>query len=764
MEPSYDIENHTANFIERELFKLGEGASFGELALINESSRSCSIKALDYVQLISLSKEQFLKNFGDIVTKNIEKIERFLNSCLELRRRFDETQIHLLASKLMIKKYPPSFNLQREGEPVDTFYLLGSGSVIIQQVVYKSHIEPSGYNKLIKKIYESLPEEVVIQIRVVQEPGYTFSVQDIVSKDKSHFRVSTDLPSVLYSCSTYDLKKFFGLQNIKNLPVEHVRKITDTKTLEHHLDRLLWAQFKEENDLRLEEMKKFDEYCRTGAQRNTFFFKHNTPQKTALADRVQSYFEKKVRENNYYTMAVDQFLSKKPKDRLKMTIRERLEEERAKQLEVDRLAQINNLKGILKRHRSLALQLQGVREFRKYPMRVDRIARGIREELRRTGATEGDLEEGGLDELGGGLRKKSPKVWSLMNQNCVENGFILGYKRPRKASLRNTRFGSLGNSKSVTYELEAFNPRDPRTFKEGKVIADEDEGFKRGVKTEYGFGKKVGFEGFGGFDGGPRGSLPAHLRSLDGDEGGKVRLPKVKAQKGSETKLPIMMKSGSEVKLRTRPVHLPTSDGFKKAELEYNSLRSSLSVEKGLKAKRGQSLNKRGFQTTGAIRKQATKHAKLKKLRRKPVKSVTSNNLKRSKKKKKLGQNSPEPTKIIPKKQRWDPSSRLIVPKYFEKFSKSTYSNFKIHANETLESGRIQEMSKMEADDLISLINKTKKTILPSHMRMMKNVVNTRKEITDFYHTDHEEKQRRKNLMLARKRKKDMSEVAFEFL
>lgn len=55
-EPSCDIENHTATFIERELFKMGSGTCFGELALVYNSSRSCSVKACEEVWLIGIDK------------------------------------------------------------------------------------------------------------------------------------------------------------------------------------------------------------------------------------------------------------------------------------------------------------------------------------------------------------------------------------------------------------------------------------------------------------------------------------------------------------------------------------------------------------------------------------------------------------------------------------------------------------------------------------------------------------------------------------
>jgi hypothetical protein len=61
-------------------------------------------------QLISLTKESFLKNCGDVITQNVKKIEEFLASCENLKQ-FENEELNLLASKLMGKKYAQKFKI-----------------------------------------------------------------------------------------------------------------------------------------------------------------------------------------------------------------------------------------------------------------------------------------------------------------------------------------------------------------------------------------------------------------------------------------------------------------------------------------------------------------------------------------------------------------------------------------------------------------------------------------------------------------------------
>jgi len=50
--------------MDKEVVRLSEGMSFGEMALISGASRSLTMKAYDEVILISLKKEDFLKCCG----------------------------------------------------------------------------------------------------------------------------------------------------------------------------------------------------------------------------------------------------------------------------------------------------------------------------------------------------------------------------------------------------------------------------------------------------------------------------------------------------------------------------------------------------------------------------------------------------------------------------------------------------------------------------------------------------------------------------
>lgn len=170
LEPSFDMEQYTANFVEQELFKLSTGASFGELALINESSRSCSIKASGIVQLISLTKTAFLDNCGDVMTQKVKKIEDFLNSCDNLKQ-FSEDEINLLASKLIAKKYAQNYKIQAQNSEVNNFYILTSGVISVQRLIDKKSVDFTKFDPLVQQEFHKLPEIFPMEIREIIEPG-----------------------------------------------------------------------------------------------------------------------------------------------------------------------------------------------------------------------------------------------------------------------------------------------------------------------------------------------------------------------------------------------------------------------------------------------------------------------------------------------------------------------------------------------------------------------------------------------------------------
>jgi CRP-like cAMP-binding protein len=89
---------------------MGPGTSFGELALIYNCSRSCSVKAFGDVILIGLDKPSYLKHFGESVTAKVDVIKDFLKvQTVNLKHHLSMDKLDILSTKLIVKKFPQNY-------------------------------------------------------------------------------------------------------------------------------------------------------------------------------------------------------------------------------------------------------------------------------------------------------------------------------------------------------------------------------------------------------------------------------------------------------------------------------------------------------------------------------------------------------------------------------------------------------------------------------------------------------------------------------
>ncbi len=191
-EPTFDVENHTATFMERELFTMPAGTSFGELALIYNSSRSCSVKAFGDTILIGLDKEGYNKHFGDSVNQKVKVIKDFLKyQTVDLKDYMTAQQLDLLSTKLIVNKYTQNSVVLDQGSPINNFQILRSGCLALELGIhYKNHLGQfmnlniGDLNKqiILKQIESDCDEKgiVWIQVKVISDPGTCFYLDEIL--------------------------------------------------------------------------------------------------------------------------------------------------------------------------------------------------------------------------------------------------------------------------------------------------------------------------------------------------------------------------------------------------------------------------------------------------------------------------------------------------------------------------------------------------------------------------------------------------------
>ncbi|KAL3789496.1 hypothetical protein HJC23_009732 [Cyclotella cryptica] len=114
---------------------LSEGTAFGELALIYESPRAATIKAMTKCKLWRVKRAWYRGLMGQHHKRLHEEKLAFLSDVgigtKRFKDYFDRDQLDSIAQLMKQEHYPEGHVIIREGEEGDTFYMISSGSVNI---------------------------------------------------------------------------------------------------------------------------------------------------------------------------------------------------------------------------------------------------------------------------------------------------------------------------------------------------------------------------------------------------------------------------------------------------------------------------------------------------------------------------------------------------------------------------------------------------------------------------------------------------------
>lgn len=121
--------------ISTEVAKLGDGKSFGELALLHNKQRAASIITLEDTSFAVMNKKSFEKVMSDTKTReinqNIDFLDRF--SYIKQLTKQSKTKLTYYAEK---KNYVIGQEVFQEGEECASLYLIRSGEFEITKNVY----------------------------------------------------------------------------------------------------------------------------------------------------------------------------------------------------------------------------------------------------------------------------------------------------------------------------------------------------------------------------------------------------------------------------------------------------------------------------------------------------------------------------------------------------------------------------------------------------------------------------------------------------
>jgi len=115
-------------------FNIGEGGSFGELALIYGTPRAATIKATSEMRLWGMDRDTYRKILMESAMKKRKEYEAFLNK-IPLLEPLDKSEKQAVADSLQTIVFEKGEDILRQGEDGETFYIIeeGQASVTIQR-------------------------------------------------------------------------------------------------------------------------------------------------------------------------------------------------------------------------------------------------------------------------------------------------------------------------------------------------------------------------------------------------------------------------------------------------------------------------------------------------------------------------------------------------------------------------------------------------------------------------------------------------------
>ena len=191
---------------QKEVIRLGEGNSFGEMALISGASRSLSMKAYNDVTLISLHKDDFLKCFGDKISDKIMEIKSFLEG-VKYFKHFKEPDLKTLASKLILRNCKNNQMLCDQGEQCRNLFILKNGQIILTRIVDTQKVDLSEFPPVLIQKLKQLPEKIEIEVKTKYHSGDILLLTEVLNGRQSKYRLKSGLPSQIFFFTSYHLKK-----------------------------------------------------------------------------------------------------------------------------------------------------------------------------------------------------------------------------------------------------------------------------------------------------------------------------------------------------------------------------------------------------------------------------------------------------------------------------------------------------------------------------------------------------------------------------
>lgn len=112
---------------------IGEGGSFGELALINETPRAATLRSVGEVKLWGIGRLSYRKVLMGSTIKKRKAYQELLSKILILER-LDKWEKLAVADALQEESFPDGELIVKQGQEGEEFYFIADGSAVVSQI------------------------------------------------------------------------------------------------------------------------------------------------------------------------------------------------------------------------------------------------------------------------------------------------------------------------------------------------------------------------------------------------------------------------------------------------------------------------------------------------------------------------------------------------------------------------------------------------------------------------------------------------------
>ena len=244
LEPPKNLTNNLKRLEQsREIFKLQPGSYFGELALKNHSSRSCSVKAIEMSACAVLRKQDFLKVVGEEASKKqFDEITDFLLQTQNFKS-FPRHLVEQFSTKVNIVSKSSGDVLIKQGENCLQMFILKSGHASIKRRIDFSKIRFDRFSDTTLAKVQELPRDLHIEVATKTNPGALFCYHEILNQMESLYTVQVTIPSKIFSCSASDFFQVFRGKDMTALFSNDRFVPSSEHLLLYYIDRHLWTDY-----------------------------------------------------------------------------------------------------------------------------------------------------------------------------------------------------------------------------------------------------------------------------------------------------------------------------------------------------------------------------------------------------------------------------------------------------------------------------------------------------------------------------------------